>query len=139
MGCKGHTRFERDSRHFVGSDGAVTCVLCLLVAIWNQGHHCITGNQCPSPHTLNLYRRTFSNISKNFIRRIDQVTNMVSNSPAETQPGYQVSTPSPFTALAPPLFPSRPGTSILMDCHSEGSLTVDNSARRWTSNDMSSM
>ncbi|KAF8502597.1 hypothetical protein F5888DRAFT_1105901 [Russula emetica] len=61
---------------------------------------------------------------------------------AQTRTGHQVSTPYPFsafTALAPPSFPSRCGTSISMNCRSEGSLTVDNSAptaRRWTSKDI---
>jgi hypothetical protein len=41
----------------------------------------------------------------------------------------------PFTALAPPSFPSHPGTPILMDCRSEGSLTVNDYARCWTSKD----
>jgi hypothetical protein len=52
-----------------------------------------------SARCIYLYRRAFSSMSKHFIRRIDQVTNMVSNSPAETQPGYRVSTPYSFTAL----------------------------------------
>jgi hypothetical protein len=90
------------------------------------------------PRTLNLYLRAFTVCQKNFIRRIDQVTDKVSNSPAQTRTEHQVSTPFPFIALAPPSFPSRPGSSILMDDRSEGSLTVDNSARRWTSNDIRS-
>ena len=69
----------------------------------------------------------------NFIRRIDQVTNKVSNSLAQTRTGNQVFAPYPSTALAPPSFPSRPGTSILIDCRSEGSSTVDKYARDWTS------
>jgi hypothetical protein len=72
---------------------------------------------------------------KNFIHRIDQVTNKVLNSPAQARTGHQVSTADPFTALAPPSFPSRPGTSILIDCRSEGLLAVDNYARHWTNND----
>jgi hypothetical protein len=36
------------------------------------------------------------------------------------------------TALAPPSFPSRLGSSILIDCSSEGSLMEENYARRWT-------
>ena len=75
---------------------------------------------------------------KNSICRIDQVTNEISNSPAQTRIGPQVSTPYPFTALAPPSFPSRPGTSILLDCRSEGLLTVDKYARHFTSTDIRS-
>jgi hypothetical protein len=70
-------------------------------------------NRCPCSRTLNLY------------------------SAAQTRTGHQVSTPYP-TALAPPSFHSRPGTSILMDGRSEGSLMVDNYARRWTSEDIRS-
>ena len=62
----------------------------------------------------------------------DQVTNKVLNSPAQIRTGHQVSTPHAFTALAPPSIPSRPGTSILMDSRSEGSLTVVKYVRRWT-------
>lgn len=65
---------------------------------------------------------------KNSIRRIDQVTNSVFNSLALTRSGHQVFTPYPFTALACPSFPSSPGTSTLINCRSEASLTVDNSA-----------
>jgi hypothetical protein len=68
----------------------------------------------------------------------DQVTNKALNSFAQTRTGHQVSTPYPFTAIAPPLFSSRPGTSILMDVRSEGSMTVDNYARRWTRKDIHS-
>ncbi|KAF8502626.1 hypothetical protein F5888DRAFT_1109167 [Russula emetica] len=81
---------------------------------------------------------SFHQCQKNFFRRIEQIANEVSNNPAQTRTGHQLSTPYPFTALAPSSFPSHPGTSILMDCHSEGSLTVDNSARRRTSKDIRS-
>jgi hypothetical protein len=67
---------------------------------------------------------------------INQVTNEVLNSPAQTRTGHQVSTPYPFTALAPPSFPSRPGPSTLMDGRSEDSLTVDNYAHRRTGKDL---
>ena len=77
-------------------------------------------------------------MSKNFLHRIDQVANKVLNSPAQTPTGHQVSAPYSFTALAPPSFPSCPGTSILMDCRSEVSLTVDNYARGWTGRDIRS-
>jgi hypothetical protein len=82
-------------------------------------------------------------MSKNFIRRIDQVTNKVSNSPAtrvETRTRHHASSlyTLSLTALAPSLLPSCPDTLILMDCLSEGSLMVDNSARRWTSKDICS-
>jgi hypothetical protein len=73
-------------------------------------------------------------VKRNFIT--DQVANKVLNSPAQTRSGHQASTPYPFTALAPPQFPSRPGSSILTDCHLEGSLTVDNYASRWTGKDI---
>ena len=79
---------------------------------------------------------SFQQYVNTFIRRIDQVNNKIFSSPAQTQTGHQVSMPFPFTALAPPSFPSRPGTSIFMDCRSEGSLTVDDYARRWTSKDI---
>ena len=39
-------------------------------------------------------------MSVNFIRRIDQVTNKVLNSPAQTRTGHQVSTPYPLTPLS---------------------------------------
>jgi hypothetical protein len=74
-----------------------------------------------SPRTLPTRRIFIDELSavcqKNFIRRIDQVTNEVLNSPAQTRTGHQVSTPYPFTALAPSI--------VLIDCRSEGSLTVD--------------
>ena len=69
----------------------------------------------------------------NMIRHIDQVTNKVSNTLAQTQTGHQVFAFYPSPAFAPPSFPSRPGTLILIDCRSEGSSTVDNYARHWTS------
>jgi hypothetical protein len=83
-------------------------------------------------------------VERTSFARIDQVTNEVSNSPAQTQTGatgHQVSIHHPLTALAPPLFPSRPGTSILINCRSEGSLTVavDNSARHRISKDVRRM
>src|SRR6267154_6001434 len=78
-------------------------------------------------------------MSRNFIPWIGQVTNRVlSTSPAQTRTGHHVSTPHSFTAPAPPSFPSHPGTSILLDSRSEGSLTVDNYARCWTSKDIRS-
>src|SRR6267154_3042989 len=78
-------------------------------------------------------------MSRNFIPCIGQVTNKVlSTSPAQTRTGHQVSTPHTFTALAPSSFPSHPGTSILLDSCSEGSLTVENYARCWTSKDIRS-
>ena len=70
---------------------------------------------------------------RNFIRHLDQLTNGDLSSLARTQTRHQVSTPSPFTALAPPPSPSRPGPSILTDGRSKGSLTVVKYARGWTS------
>src|SRR6266849_3485779 len=77
---------------------------------------------------------------KNFIRRINQVITKVLDSPYQTRTrsGHQVSTPNPSTALTLPSFSSRPGTPILIDCRSEGSLTVDNYACQWTSKDIRS-
>ena len=58
---------------------------------------------------------------------IDEVTNEVSNSPARRDGRRQVSLPhSSAAALAPPSFSGCPGSSILIDCCSEGSSTADN-------------
>ena len=76
-------------------------------------------------------------MSKDFVRPIDQLMNKVSNGPAQTQTGHQVSAPNPFTALAPPSFPSLSGTSVLVDRRSEGLLTADTSARHLNSKDIS--
>ncbi|KAF8494670.1 hypothetical protein F5888DRAFT_639386 [Russula emetica] len=92
-----------------------------------------------------LYKFTHAAVCrKNFIRRIDQVTNKVSNSPAQTRTGHQISTYYPFTALAPPSFPNRPGTSILIQCRHMGKvfelfkkqrteewMTLTHVCRRW--------
>jgi hypothetical protein len=75
-------------------------------------------------------------VKRSLSARINQVTNEVLNSPAQTRTGHQVFTSCPFTALAPPSFPSRPGLSMLIDRRSEGLLTVDNHVRRWTSKDI---
>jgi hypothetical protein len=96
-----------------------------------------TSNSVPLPARRIFIDEPSAVCQKNSIRRIDQVINKVSSSPAQTQTG-QVSTSYPFIALAPPSFPSRPGTSILVGCRSEGALTVDNSALRWTSKDIRS-
>ena len=69
---------------------------------------------------------------KYFIRCIDQVTNEALNSPAQTQTEHQVLTPYPLIPLARPSFPSRPGTSVLTDCHSEGPLVINDYARHRT-------
>ena len=61
-----------------------------------------------------------------FTRSINQVTNKIPNS-SPTQVSLPCSTGS--TALRPPSFPSQPGSSILIDCCSEGSLTEENYAR----------
>ena len=48
-----------------------------------------------------------------------KVTNEVLNSPAQTRTGHRVLIPYP-TALAPPSFPSPPGTLILIQRMSFG-------------------
>ena len=66
------------------------------------------------------------------------VTHKDSNSPAQqyTSDQADIVTPSySSTTLAPPSFPSSPGSSILMDCRLdslEGSYTAENHASRWT-------
>ena len=48
---------------------------------------------------------------------------------------YQVSPTYSSTALAPPSFPSHPGSSVLIDYRVEGSSTAENYARCRTGND----
>jgi hypothetical protein len=64
--------------------------------------------------------------------------NLLTLHPAQIRTGHHVSTPYSSASLAPSLFPSRPGTLILMDCRSEGSLMVNNCARRRNSKDIHS-
>jgi len=101
----------------------------------DQANHGLLATAVPLPRTR-LFIDELSAVCRiHFIRCIGQVTNEVLNSPTQTRTVHQVSTPFPFTALAPPSFPSRPGTSIFIDCRSEGSLVVDNSACHWTNKD----
>ena len=60
------------------------------------------------------------------------VANRIPNSPAQMRAPHQVSLPYAGTALAPPSFPSRPGSSILIDCALEGPQNAENHARRWS-------
>ena len=59
---------------------------------------------------------------------IDQVTNEFLYSPTEAQKcaRHQDSLPSSSTVLSPPSFPTRPGSSTLIDSSSEGSSVAKN-------------
>jgi hypothetical protein len=96
-----------------------------------------TCNRCPSPIVLDELSAV---CQKNFIRRIDQVTNGVLNSPAPSRTGNRVSRPYAFIALPHPSLPARLGSStrILIDCRIEGLLTVGNYSRRWNGQDIRS-
>jgi hypothetical protein len=65
-----------------------------------------------------------------YIRCIDQVANKIPNSPARKRARRQVTLPYSSAALHPPSFPTHPGSSILIDSPSEGSLTAESHARR---------
>ena len=97
----------------------------------------VTSDRRPLSPAHQIFIDELREVRRNdFIRCIGQVTNKVLNSTAQSRTGHQVSTPLPFTS--PPSSPSRPGTSTFIDCCSEGSLTVNKSARRWTSKDICS-
>lgn len=78
---------------------------------------------------------------------IKQLTILNSPAQARSQAGHQPEFFTPYyypitgftvTAVAPPMFPNRPGPSILTDGRSEGSLAIDNYVRRWTGKDICS-
>ena len=65
------------------------------------------------------------------------VTNRIPNSPVQMRAPHQVSLPYAGIALAPPSFPSRPGSSILIDCALKGPQNAENHARRWSDKEKS--
>ena len=70
-----------------------------------------------------------------FIYYIDQVTHKNPNSSAQRGTHHQVSLPHDG-AHRLPSFPTRPGSSIMIDSHLEGSLTAENHAHRWTGKEL---
>ena len=87
--------------------------------------------QSSSPLPSRVLINGFSTVCQ-VTRCRNKVTNKIPNCSAQRCACYhwQVSLPYPSTALPPPSFPTRPGSSIIIDSRSEGSLTE----RRWTGN-----
>jgi hypothetical protein len=67
-------------------------------------------------------------VKRNLPASFDQVTK-IPNSSAQKRARHRVSLPYSSTALSPPSFPTRPGSSVLIDCHSGDSLTAES---HWT-------
>ena len=81
---------------------------------------------------LNPLRRLVNGLAvvcqREFTSRITEEANNVSDS--FDQDGLEHPFFPAYPAIAPPSFPCRPGSSILIDCHSE-SLLTERQAYRW--------
>ena len=97
--------------------------LCTVVGFVCRG---LIASSSPNTDELSAASR------RKLTRCIDQVTKEISNSPAQMRAPHQVSLPYTTTALAPPSFPSRLGSSILIDCALEGPQTAENRACSWS-------